>query len=52
MDLKFRCLFIGYRSDKYDYQFCDPENRRILRHKDVVFNKQKMYKDYQTERTS
>ena len=38
-----RCIFIGYKTHKNVYRFCDPENRKILKHKDVVFNEQKMY---------
>jgi len=33
-----RCIFIECGTDEYDYQFWDPENRKILRHKDLVFN--------------
>ena len=32
-----RCIFIGPETDEYGYWFWDPENRKILRHKDVVF---------------
>ena len=46
-----RCIFIGYSTGEYDYQFWDPENRKILRHKDVVFN-EKMYKDLLTVRST
>jgi len=31
-----RCIFIGYRIDEYGYRFWGPENRKILRHKEVV----------------
>jgi len=40
-----RCIFIGHGTDEYGYQFWDPENRKILKHKDVIFNEQKTYKD-------
>ena len=40
-----RCIFIGYGTNEYGYRFWDLENRKILRHKDVVFNEKKMYKD-------
>jgi len=43
-----RCIFIGYRTNEYVYWFWDPENRKIIRHKDVVFNKQKTYKNLYT----
>jgi len=38
--------------DEYDYQFWDPENRKILKHKDVIFNEQKTYKNLQKEGTT
>ena len=44
-----RRIFIGYRTDEYGYHFWDPENRKILRHKDMIFNEQKTYKDLLTE---
>jgi len=34
-----RCIFIGYKTGEYDYRFWDLENRKILRHKDMIFNK-------------
>jgi len=53
LDSKFRrCVFIKYETDEYNYQFWDPEDHKILRHKDVIFNEQKMYKDLQTERST
>ena len=31
LDIKSkRCIFIGYRTDKYGYRFWDPKNRKIL----------------------
>ena len=33
-----RCIFIGCETDQYGYRLWDLENRKILRHKDVVFN--------------
>jgi len=47
-----RCIFLGYGISEYDYRFWYPENQKILRHKDVVFNEKKMYKDLLTESTS
>jgi len=46
-----RCIFNGYRASKYNYQFWDPENRKILMHKDVVFNEGMVYKDLLTKRS-
>ena len=33
-----RCIFIRYGTSEYDYRLWDLENRKILRHKGVVFN--------------
>ena len=44
-----RCIFIGCETDEYGYWFWDTENHKILRHKDVIFNEQKTYKDLQME---
>ena len=53
LDSKFkRCIFIGYRTNDHDYRFWDPKNRKIIRHKNVVFNKKKMYMDLLTERST
>jgi len=47
-----RCIFIGYGTSEYDYLFWDRENRKSFRHKDMVFNEQKMYKNLLTERST
>ena len=42
LDLKSKgCIFIGYETSEYGYRFWDPENQKILRHKNVVFNEKK-----------
>jgi len=46
-----KCIFIGYGISKYDYQFWDAEDQKILRHKDLVFN-EKVYKDLLMERST
>ena len=53
LDSKFRrCVFIKYETDEYNYQFWDPEDHKILKHKDVVFNEKNMYKDLLMERNT
>jgi len=47
-----RYICIEYGTSKYDYQFWDPENRKILRHKDVIFNERKVYKGLLMERST
>jgi len=37
---------------EYGYLFLDPESQKILRHKDVIFNEKKVYKDLMTERST
>jgi hypothetical protein len=40
-----KCTFIGYRGDEFGYRLWDDQNKKIIRSKDVVFNKNVMYKD-------
>ena len=47
-----RCIFIGYGISEYGYQFWDPKNWKIFRHKDVVFNEKKVYKALLVERST
>ena len=44
-------IFIGYRTSEYGFQFWDPENRKILRHKVAVFNERMVYNDLLMENT-
>ena len=38
-------FFIGYGDEKFGYRFWDEQNKKIIRSKNVIFNKQVMYKD-------
>ena len=40
-----KCVFVGYGGDKFGYRFWDYKNRKIIRSRDVIFNKNVMYKD-------
>lgn len=40
-----KCFFIGYGDDNFGYRFWDDQNRKILRHMNVTFNENVMYKD-------
>ena len=40
-----KCYFIGYGSDMFGYRFWDDKNRKILRHCDVTFDENVLYKD-------
>ena len=40
-----KCYFIGYGSDMFGYRFWDEKNMKILRHCDVTFDENVMYKD-------
>ena len=44
-----RCIFIRHETIEYSYRF---ENRKVLRHKNAVFNERKVYKDLLTERSN
>ena len=39
------CTFIGYGINQFGYRFWDDKNRKIIRSRDVIFNKKIMYKD-------
>ena len=43
-----KCFFIGYGDEKFGYRFWDEQNRKIIRSRNVIFNKQVMYKDRST----
>ena len=40
-----KCYFFGYGSDKFRYRFWDDKNRKILRHCNVTFDENVLYKD-------
>ena len=40
-----KCYFICYGSDMSEYLFWDDKNRKVLRHCDVTFNENVMYKN-------
>jgi len=40
-----KCYLISYDSDMFRYKFWDVKNKRILRHCDVTFDENVMYKD-------
>nr|CAN73703.1 hypothetical protein VITISV_000540 [Vitis vinifera] len=42
------CFFIGYGDEKLSYRFWDEQNRKIIRSRNVIFNKQVIYKDRST----
>ena len=39
------CYFVGYGDSEIGYRLWDDQNRKIIRSKDVVFNKAILYKD-------
>ncbi|KAF7151106.1 hypothetical protein RHSIM_Rhsim02G0128800 [Rhododendron simsii] len=41
-----KCFFIGYGNEEFGYRFWDAQNRNIVRSRNVIFNKQVMYKDH------
>ncbi|KAF3680275.1 putative disease resistance RPP13-like protein 1-like [Capsicum annuum] len=40
-----KCYFIGYGSDMFEYRFWDERNKKILRHCDMTFDENVLYKD-------
>ena len=42
------CFLIGYGDEKFGYRFWDEQNRKIIRSRNVIFNKQVIYKDRST----
>ena len=40
-----KCYFVGYDSYMFGYSFWDVKNRKILRHCDVTFDENVLYKD-------
>ena len=42
------CFFIGYGDKKFGYRLWDEQNKKIIRSRNVIFNKQVMYKDKST----
>ena len=46
LDPKVRkCYFIGYGSDMYGYRFWDDQNKKVIRSKNVTFNKNLFYEN-------
>ncbi|KAK3014164.1 hypothetical protein RJ639_009029 [Escallonia herrerae] len=39
-----KCVFIGYQGDEYGYHLWDYEHNKIIRSKDVIFDKSRLYK--------
>ena len=40
-----KCTFIRYGGDNFGYRFWDEKNRKVIRSRDVIFNKKVLYKD-------
>ena len=44
-DKAIPCIFIGNGDDEFDYKFWDPEMRKVIRSRDVVFHEDQTMKD-------
>ena len=44
-DKSIPCILIGYGDKEFDYKFWDPEKRKVIRNKDVVFHEDRIRKD-------
>lgn len=42
-------IFIGYGDEEFEYRFWDPENKRIMRSRDVVFYENQIVEDFKRE---
>ena len=40
------CIFVGYGDEEFGYRLCDPEKRRIIRSREVVFHEQETMSDF------
>jgi hypothetical protein len=40
-----RCFLLGYGGDSFGYRLWDPESKKVIRSKDVIFNEEVLYKD-------
>ena len=40
-----KCFFIGYGDEEFGFRLWDDQNRKIIRSKNVIFNKKVLYKD-------
>lgn len=40
-----KCIFLGYGEDHFGYRLWDNKNKKMIRSRDVTFNKRVMYKD-------
>ena len=43
-DKAIPCNFIGYGDEEFDYKFWDPEMRKVIRSRDVVFHEDQTMK--------
>ena len=44
-DKAIPCIFIGYGNEEFDYKFWDPEMRKVIRSRDVIFHEDQTMKD-------
>ena len=48
-DKAIPCIFIGYGDEEFSYKFWDPEMRKVIRSRDVVFHENQAMKDSNKE---
>lgn len=41
------CIFLGYGNDEFGYRLWDPENRKIIERRDVIFCEDKTLSDFE-----
>ena len=48
-DKALPCIFIGYENEEFSYKFWDPEMRKVIISRDVVFQEDQTMKDSNKE---
>ena len=48
-DKALPCIFIGYGNEEFNYKFWNPETRKFIRSRDVVFHEDRTLKDSNKE---
>lgn len=53
LDLKvIECIFLGFGDNKFGYRLWDPENKKLIWNKDVVFKEDQTFGDFEKEEES
>lgn len=51
LDLKvIECIFLGFGDNKFGYRLWDPENKKLIWNKDVVFKEDQTFGDFESKK--